>query len=167
MARNIPAARVRSCTRTLRATSFEGVAPAPWHFLYFLPLPQGHGLFLPTLSEWAGAIFLLSSTSATKSISFRDGQQNENVVLPLWWVTEKSPEPITSMPIRTSMPPWRTICATRSMENITLLGSAILTKWLLVVNVPPPTPTFVAPIEGSCKSAVTFGEMALCVAPVS
>jgi hypothetical protein len=23
----------------------------PWHFLYFLPLPQGHGAFLPTF--WA------------------------------------------------------------------------------------------------------------------
>src|SRR5438477_11132376 len=26
-------------------------SPAPWHFLNFLPLPQGHGSFRPTRSE--------------------------------------------------------------------------------------------------------------------
>src|SRR5579862_3798943 len=28
----------------------SGYAPAPQHFLYFLPLPQGHGSLRPTLS---------------------------------------------------------------------------------------------------------------------
>src|ERR1041384_2283471 len=34
---------------------------APWHFLYFLPLPHGHGSFLPTLGnrEPSSALWVL------------------------------------------------------------------------------------------------------------
>src|ERR1035437_7691985 len=71
------------------------------------------------------------------------------------------------MPMRTSMPPSRTIFATDTIGNIALFGRAILTKWLVVASVPPPTPTFLAPMEGSCRSATTCGDTALCVAPVS
>src|SRR3954452_19955155 len=36
-----------------RSTSGVVYATAPWHFLYFLPLPQGHGALRGTLSEIA------------------------------------------------------------------------------------------------------------------
>lgn len=47
----------RSCSASQKKTSLlpigcfsYAVVPAPWHFLYFLPEPQGHGSFLPTLA---------------------------------------------------------------------------------------------------------------------
>src|ERR1017187_9597090 len=50
---------------------------------------------------------------------------------------------------------------------MTRFGKPIFTKWLVVVRVPPPTPTFVAPIEVRFKSATTLGDTELWVAPVS
>src|SRR5262245_24436808 len=36
-------------------------APAPWHFLYFLPLPQGQGSFRPTLGSSRFTVLITSS----------------------------------------------------------------------------------------------------------
>src|SRR6185503_20292672 len=33
------------------------VTTAPWHFLYFLPLPQGHGSFRPTFGSLRRTVF--------------------------------------------------------------------------------------------------------------
>src|SRR5208283_4298553 len=40
-------------------------APTPWQFLYFFPLPHGHGSFLPTLfSTRMGCVFCGSRVSS-------------------------------------------------------------------------------------------------------
>src|SRR5262249_18127678 len=35
-----------------RSDGHAPAAAAPWHFLYFLPEPHGHGSFLPTFGCW-------------------------------------------------------------------------------------------------------------------
>src|SRR5665213_587848 len=37
---------------------------APWHFLYFLPLPQGQGSLRPTLPDGAGAAAVACSAAS-------------------------------------------------------------------------------------------------------
>src|SRR6516162_1217824 len=48
--------------------------PAPWHFLYFLPDPQGQGSFLPTLSPprttCCGVVFPFDPAMRACSSSF-------------------------------------------------------------------------------------------------
>src|SRR6185295_2084588 len=36
-------------------------AAAPWHFLYFFPLPHGHGSFLPTFGSSRRTVLTTSS----------------------------------------------------------------------------------------------------------
>ena len=50
---------------------------------------------------------------------------------------------------------------------MTLFGRPTFTRWLVVISIPPPTPTFTAPIEIKLSSETTRGDTALCVAPVS
>jgi len=40
-------------TATGQLPAFEGYAAAPWHFLYFFPLPHGHGSLRPTPAKAA------------------------------------------------------------------------------------------------------------------
>lgn len=56
----VPAGALRLAQRSVINTSHsssEHSPHAPWHFLYFFPLPQGQGSLRPTLfsARWAGA----------------------------------------------------------------------------------------------------------------
>ena len=46
----------------------SGTLHVPWHFLYFLPLPQGQGSLRPTLFSvrWAGACAVIGSSPRFK-----------------------------------------------------------------------------------------------------
>src|SRR5262245_26259993 len=44
-----------------------GHAAAPWHFLYFFPLPHGHGSFLPTLGSSRRTVFTAASSPPTRA----------------------------------------------------------------------------------------------------
>ena len=111
--------------------AFEGylrLIYLPQQFLYFLPLPHGHGSFLPTFRNalgGRGSLALLDSS--TKSILSADGHLYEKVVLPSLFVTAKSPRVIISIPIRTSasliVP-----SVTLSCGKETRFGRKILTK---------------------------------------
>ena len=106
----------------------------PWQFLYFLPLPQGHGSFLPIFFVLL-ALFTLSCSSfiflfsATKSINLIDGILKENTVSPLRFVIEKSPLVMISMPIMIpKFPACSEHSVTRTFSMRTPLGSIIVTK---------------------------------------
>src|SRR5438874_3503128 len=40
--------------------------PCPWHFLYFLPLPQGHGSLRPTFGSSRRTVFTTASSPPTR-----------------------------------------------------------------------------------------------------
>src|SRR5262249_2132744 len=42
-------------------------AAAPWHFLYFFPLPHGHGSFLPTFGSSRRTVFTAASSPPTRA----------------------------------------------------------------------------------------------------
>ena len=55
----------------------------PQHFLYFLPLPHGHGSFLPVCAYFFGGLDIEpGGLSFTKSMHCIDGNLNEKVVFP-------------------------------------------------------------------------------------
>src|SRR5678810_251114 len=46
------------------------LAYAPWHFLYFFPLPQGQGSLRPTLSSLRCTVWTVAGSSPRLSVSF-------------------------------------------------------------------------------------------------
>src|SRR5262249_16789371 len=42
-------------------------AAAPWHFLYFLPLPHGHGSFRPTFGSSRRTVLTSASSPPTRA----------------------------------------------------------------------------------------------------
>ena len=54
---NIPSIKTMACVLKIQHTGhhflyiFIYTNPRPWQFLYFLPLPQGHGSLRPTLGS--------------------------------------------------------------------------------------------------------------------
>ena len=47
---------------------------APWHFLYFFPLPQGQGSLRPTLSSLRWTVWVATGSSPRLSVSFGCGR---------------------------------------------------------------------------------------------
>ena len=133
----------------------------PQHFLYFMPLPQGHGEFRDIFVEWAGSGFFW-----TKSICSIDGNLNENVVFPSLWVIAKSPWLIRSIPINTSQSlglPFVTLTAGKA----TLFGRKILTRNVSQDFDSVALWTIAIPVGIKPHSSTTFWEITEFVAPVS
>src|SRR5215218_2239069 len=58
----VRAEHARRPRRVGRAWLARGTqAAAPWHFLYFLPLPHGHGSFRPTFGPSCRTVFTSAS----------------------------------------------------------------------------------------------------------
>src|SRR5882762_3745339 len=45
----------------------SGYAAAPWHFLYFFPLPHGQGSFRPTFGSSRRMVFTSASSPPTRA----------------------------------------------------------------------------------------------------
>ena len=97
--------------------------------LYFLPLPQGQGSFLPVFSPSFTVGFKYDSL--LKSNLIKDGIRKENTVLPSKFDTAKSPVLMTSIPM-SIFQLLRSPSATRRLGNMVLLGRYKLTRYTLL-----------------------------------
>src|SRR5436190_24120916 len=55
-----------NCRRQRQLSSSQLYAAAPWHFLYFFPLPHGHGSFLPTFGSSRRTVLSAASSPPTR-----------------------------------------------------------------------------------------------------